>query len=139
VAAQTAQGLAKGGTDYKTSLDERVRSGSDLMMRINEAQQALDQFKPGMGAETRLNAARAAQAMGLPDSLVARINSGDVSAKQEFMKLAAQQAMESLKQSMGGTGRITQAEFKVFQAEQPEHRARPEGHRENLRLLAPRV
>jgi len=33
--------------------------------------------------------------------------------------LAAQTAMESLKQAMGGSGRITQAEFKVFQQNNP--------------------
>jgi hypothetical protein len=119
VAQATAEGLNKGGVDYKNSLDERVRSGADLMMRVNEAQQALEQFKPGMGAESRLNVARAAQAIGLPDDLVKRINAGDISAKQEFMKLSAQQAMESLKQSMGGAGRIAQAEFKVFQQNNP--------------------
>jgi hypothetical protein len=72
-----------------------------------------------MGAEARLNAARAAQMLNAPEGLVTALNGGDVSAKQEFMKLAAQQAMETLKQSMGGSGRITQAEFKVFQANNP--------------------
>jgi hypothetical protein len=55
----------------------------------------------------------------MPDSVVQKINNGDVAAKQEFMKLSAQQAMESLKQSMGGAGRIAQAEFKVFQQNNP--------------------
>lgn len=121
VAQAEAEALNKGGVDYKTALDERVRSGGDLMLRINEAQNALDQFRPGMGADTRLLVARAAQALNLPDSLVTRINQGDVSAKQEFQKLAAQQAMESLKQAMGSTGggRISQYEFKVFQQNNP--------------------
>jgi hypothetical protein len=119
IAQSTAEALNKGGVDYKNGLDERVRSGADLMMRVNEAQQALEQFKPGMGAETRLQVARAAQALHMPDDLVKRINDGDVSAKQEFIKLSAQQAMESLKQSMGGTGRISQYEFKVFQQNNP--------------------
>lgn len=119
VAASTQQGLAKGGVDYKIGLDTRVQSGADLMMRINEAQKALSQFQPGMGAETRLQLARAAQMMGAGPKTVEAINNGDLSAKQEFMKLSAQQAMESLKQAMGGTGRITQAEFKVFQANNP--------------------
>lgn len=127
--ADPAQGLGakdyykpeamKAAADYGTQLNSKVGVGQDLMMRINEASQALSQFQPGMGAETRLNIARAAQAMGAPDGLVKQINQGDVAAKQEFMKLAAQQAMESLKQSMGGSGRITQAEFKVFQQNNP--------------------
>ena len=114
-----AEGLTKAGVDYKTGLDSNVSAGSDLMMRIGEARKALDQFKPGMGADTRLQVARFAQSVGLPDGLVKSINNGDVAAKQEFQKLSAQQAMESLKQAMGGTGRITQAEFKVFQANNP--------------------
>lgn len=122
VAAAKAEqeGLAKGGVDYKTALDARVQTGSDLMMRVEEARKAVDQFKPGMGADARLLAARVAQQLpGVSDDLVRKINGGDVAAKQEFQKLAAQQAMETLKQSMGGSGRITQAEFKVFQANNP--------------------
>ena len=114
-----ANDTSKTAAADKAALDVRVSTGQDLMLRVAEARQALEQFKPGMGAETRLQVARAAQAMGLPDSLVGRLNMGDVGAKQEFMKLSAQTAMESLKQAMGGSGRITQAEFKVFQANNP--------------------
>lgn len=113
------EGLAQGGVDYKNGLDASVKTGGDLMMRIAESRKAMDQFQPGMGAEARLVIARAAKAAGAPDSLVEKINQGDISAKQEFMKLSAQQAMETLKQSMGGAGRITQSEFKVFQANNP--------------------
>jgi hypothetical protein len=119
IAKSQAEGLNTGGITYKNALDTTVQTGNDLMMRIGESRKALDQFKPGMGAEARLNVARAAQAVGMPDGLVNAINAGDVSAKQEFMKLAAQQAMETLKGAMGGSGRITQAEFKVFQANNP--------------------
>lgn len=119
VAASTAQGLAKGGVDYKVGLDTRVQAGADLMSRINESEKALAQFQPGMGSETRLQLARFAQDVLQAPDLAKRINAGDISAKQEFQKLAAQQAMESLKQAMGGTGRITQAEFKIFQQNNP--------------------
>lgn len=119
IAKSQKEALNKYGVDYKNNLDQTVGVGNDLMMRVAESQDALKSFAPGMGAEARLNVARAAQALNMPDDLVVRINNGDVSAKQEFMKLSAQQAMESLKQSMGGSGRITQAEFKVFQANNP--------------------
>ncbi len=119
IAKSQAEGLNTGGIAYKNNLDTTVQTGNDLMTRIAESRKALDQFKPGMGAETRLNVARFAQAIGAPDGLVSAINAGDVSAKQEFMKLSAQQAMETLKSAMGGSGRITQAEFKVFQANNP--------------------
>lgn len=103
----------------KGKLDDEVINGQALMLRIGEANDALKNFKPGMGSEARLTAARTAQALGLPDSIVTRINNGDVAAKQEFVKLSAQTAMESLKQAMGSSGRITQSEFKVFQANNP--------------------
>jgi hypothetical protein len=119
IAKSQAEGLNTGGITYKNNLDTTVQTGNDLMTRIAESRKALDQFKPGMGAETRLNVARAAQAVNAPDWMVGAINAGDVSAKQEFQKLAAQQAMETLKSAMGGSGRITQAEFKVFQQNNP--------------------
>jgi hypothetical protein len=119
IAKSQAEGLNTGGIAYKNSLDTTVQTGNDLMTRIAESRNAMEQFKPGMGAEARLNAARAAQALGMPDGLVNAINAGDVSAKQEFQKLSAQQAMETLKSAMGGSGRITQAEFKVFQQNNP--------------------
>jgi hypothetical protein len=100
-------------------INDRVRVGQDLMARVDEARKALTGFQPGMGADARLQAARFAQAVGLPDAIVQRINLGDVGAKQEFEKLTAQMAMESLKQAMGGSGRITQAEFKVFKDNNP--------------------
>lgn len=103
----------------KEKLDSDVVNGQALMLRVGEARDAMSQFQPGMGANARLTAARAAQALGLPDSIVTRLNNGDVAAKQEFVKLSAQTAMESLKQSMGSAGRITQAEFKVFQENNP--------------------
>lgn len=114
-----ASNRAVSAGDYGKALDEKVQTGNDLKARMQEARGLLTQFNPGMGAETRLNIARFAQSMGAPDSLVERINQGDVSAKQEFVKLSAQTAMESLKQAMGGSGRITQSEFKVFQANNP--------------------
>lgn len=126
LALSTQQGLAKGGVDYKNALDQTVQVGNDLMMRIGESREALKSFTPGMGAESRMQVARAADALGMPDALVKRINAGDLAAKQEFTKLAAQQAMESLKQAMGGSGRITQAEFKVFQANNPNIELQPD-------------
>jgi hypothetical protein len=114
-----AEGLNTGGIAYKNGLDTTVQTGNDLMTRIAESRRALDQFKPGMGAESYLNVARAAQAAHMPDGLVKAIAGGDVASIQEFQKLSAQQAMETLKSAMGGSGRITQAEFKVFQQNNP--------------------
>lgn len=114
-----ATDTAKSAADYKGKLDDTVSVAQDLQSRMAASKDALSQFTPGMGSETRLQIARAARAMGASDSLVNRINDGDIGAKQEFMKLSAQTAMESLKTALGGSGRITQAEFKVFQAANP--------------------
>lgn len=100
------------------ALNERVRSGSDLMQRIGESRDAMTKFKAGAGKETRLQVAQMAQAIGLPDATVGKIAGGDIGAMQEFQKLAVSQAMEALKQTMatdnGMGGRMTQAEFQQF-------------------------
>ncbi len=110
---------AKNMAAYEQGLNGRVSSGQDLMMRIDESRKALSKFQAGGGMEVRQQLAKFAQAFGAPTSVVDRIGGGDLSAAQEFQKLSAQQAMEALKQAMGGSGRISQAEFKVFQANNP--------------------
>jgi len=112
--SESATNFAK----YEDGLNARVKEGQDLMMRIEESQNALKNFRAGAGADTYMAAAKVAQAMGFND-LADKMAGGDLSAAQEFSKLAVQQAMEQLKQSMGGAGRIAQAEFKVFQANNP--------------------
>lgn len=114
---QTAQG--KAASDYSSALNDRVRQGSDLNMRLQESVKALQNFQTGGGKETRSQLAQAAQAIGAPDGVVNGIAGGDLGSMQEFKKLAVQQAMEQLKVAMGGAGRIAQAEFKVFQANNP--------------------
>jgi hypothetical protein len=109
----------KNFADYEKGLNERVNTGGDLMMRIKESRDALSKFQAGGGMDTRAQVAKYAQAVGLPDSVVNKIAGGDIAAAQEFQKLSAQQAMETLKQAMGAGGRITQAEFKVFQSNNP--------------------
>lgn len=110
---------AEAAVSYGTDLANRVSEGQDLMSRVAEMRKALENFKPGMGAETRLNLARAASAVGVPDDVVQKIAGGDVSALQEFDKISAQTALQAVKQAMGSSGRITQAEFKVFLQNNP--------------------
>lgn len=114
-----ATGAGKNMADYEKGLNDRVSTGSDLMMNIEESRNALQKFQAGGGTETRVGLAKAAQAIGAPTKLVDSIAGGDLSAAQEFQKLSAQQAMENLKKAIGGSGRITQAEFKVFQQNNP--------------------
>ena len=113
------KGSAESMVAYEKGLNERVQQGSDLMMRVSEARDALKNFKPGGGAEQYKTLAETAQAAGLPQALVDKMAGGNLAAVQEFQKLSAQQAMEQLKQAMGGAGRISQYEFRVFQDNNP--------------------
>lgn len=111
--------LATNFANYEKGLNERVQQGSDLNMRLQESRKALENFRAGGGAETRAQLAQIAQAMNLPDKVVNGVAGGDLASMQEFKKLAVQQAMEQLKQSMSGSGRISQMEFKTFQDANP--------------------
>lgn len=101
-----------------SGLNDRIRSGSDLMSRIGESRDAMKNFTSGGGKETRADLAQTAQALGLPDKVVNGIAGGDLTSMQIFQKLATTQAMETLKQTMatdgGQAGRMTQAEFQQF-------------------------
>jgi hypothetical protein len=122
--------LAADAGAYKGTLDDRVRQGADLNMRLQESVGALQKFRAGGGAETRAQLASLAQAIpGVSQDTVNKIAGGDLGAMQEFNKLATQQAMEQLKQAMGGAGRISQAEFKVFQANNPNLSTDPDAIR----------
>jgi hypothetical protein len=104
--------------DYEKNLNNTIAQGRNFMNRLNTSESALDQFQPGMGAGARLQVARAAKSLGMPEDLIKGINAGDIASKQVFQKLAVQQAMEALKQDMQ-SGRITQAEFQIYQDNLP--------------------
>jgi len=114
---------------YITNVDNKVNQGAELNMRMQESIKALEQFRAGGGAETRAKLASMAQAIGAPKDVVSGIAGGDLASMQVFNKLAVQQAMETLKSSMDGAGRIAQAEFKVFQANNPNLSTDPEAIR----------
>lgn len=113
-----AEAQAGNAATASAALNERVRTGEDLMSRLAESREAMKNFQAGGGKETRLKVAQMAQAIGMPDSTINKIAGGDIAAMQEFQKLAVSQAMESLKQTMatdnGLGGRMTQAEFQQF-------------------------
>lgn len=113
------KGRAENMVKYEDGLNSRVAEGSNLNMRLQESLKAMENFQNGGGKETRARLGQLAQAFNMPDSVVNGVAGGDLASMQEFNKLAVQQAMEVLKSSMGGAGRIAQAEFKVFQANNP--------------------
>ena len=113
-----AETSSTNAANYEKTLNDTVDVGNKLMYRLNESEKALQTFKSGWGAGDRLNAARIAKTLGADDATINVINGGDIAGKQVFAKLAVQQAMEALKQDMN-SGRITQAEFKIYQDNLP--------------------
>lgn len=115
---------AKNAGAYRSALNERVSSGQDLMMRVGESERLLKDFQAGGGEGVRVQLAQAAQAVGAPQGIVDGIARGNLGSAQAFQKIVVSQAMEALKQAMStssgtGAGRITQAEFKIFQSANP--------------------
>lgn len=113
------KGRAENMVKYESNMNDRVAEGGNLNMRLQESLKAMENFDNGGGKETRARLGQLAQAFGMPDKVVNGVAGGELASMQEFNKLAVQQAMETLKASMGGAGRIAQAEFKVFQANNP--------------------
>lgn len=125
-------GRATNMVEYEKGLNSRVTEGSNLNMRMQQSIEALDKFRAGGGAETYQKLAQVAQGLGMPSDVVNGLMGGGpgaLAASQVFNKLAAQEAMETLKQSMGGAGRIAQAEFKVFQQNNPNISTDPDAIR----------
>lgn len=106
---------------YATELDDAVKNGNVLMQTIQEAREAQQNFKAGGGASVYAHIAQVAQAFGAPNDLVDRIANGDLSASQEFGKIANNFVMGQLRQSLQGIGgsRINQQEFAAFTKNNP--------------------
>lgn len=106
---------------YQTELDDSVKTGNNLMQTIQEAKEAQQNFKPGGGAGTYAHIAQIAQAFGAPNEMVDKIANGDLSASQEFGKIANNFVMGQLRQSLQGVGgsRINQQEFEAFTKNNP--------------------
>lgn len=91
-----AQGFQKMGE----SINGRLSESQALLQRISESRDALTRFKAGGGNDTRLGMAQTAQGLGMPTTIVDRIAGGDLSAVQEFQKFAAQEALQTMQQSL---------------------------------------
>jgi len=113
-------GDAKNMATYREQLNNRVREGGALNLQLQEAVNDMQLFQSGGGKELRAAAAQKLQAIPwVPQSMIDKVAGGDLGAMQEFQKLAASRAMDTLKASMAGQGRVTQNEFKIFQAVNP--------------------
>lgn len=112
---------AKDMAGYQQKVDQTVTDWSNIMRTTQEAQKALQDFKPGGGAGVYAHAAQLAQAVGAPQSLVDRLGNGDISAGQEFQKLMVDSTMSRIRVALEGIGgsRINQQEFEHFQQNNP--------------------
>ena len=102
----------KPGLDYSTgaaqsfqkmgdNINSHVSESQALLQRIAQSRDALARFQSGGGAEVRAQLAQYAQAIpGMPQGVVDRLAGGDLSAVQEFQKFAAQEALQTMQQSL---------------------------------------
>jgi hypothetical protein len=76
--------------DYQKDLTNRVAGGTQIDLRLNEAENLMKQFKPGAGARTYVDIAQKLQAIGAPQDLVDKVAKGDLAAAQSMNKFIAQ-------------------------------------------------
>ena len=87
--------------DYQKDLTGRVGGAIQVDSRINEAEQLMNQFKPGAGARAYADIAQRLQAIGAPQDLVDKVAGGDLSATQSFNKFIAQAVTSGIGQLQG--------------------------------------
>ena len=75
---------------YQEDLTNRVAGGTQIDMRLNEAENLMKNFKSGAGARTYVDIAQKLQAIGAPQDLVDKVAKGDLSAAQSMNKFIAQ-------------------------------------------------
>jgi hypothetical protein len=115
---------AKTGQDYAASLNDQANAAVQGKRTLSEMQNLLQGFEPGKGAPILSGLGSAAVAMGVsPDTVtqLTNVNPGDAEA---FQKGTAALAGEAAKQV---TNRVTQTEFKVFLANNPNWMMTPQG------------
>lgn len=87
---------------YSANLNNRVQISSDLIPRVQQAEEALSQIRAGGGTEGYAKFGRILQAIGAPKSLVDLVSNGNLAATQEAEKYLFQTTFSGLKQSMQG-------------------------------------
>lgn len=102
-------------TKYQERLVGKVEDARRVLMNIRDLRSLAEQIKTGGFATSRMEAARIAQGLGAPDSMVNGIANGDLAASQAFQKKVVEMAMNNLRQALGGQGRITEMEFNKFE------------------------
>lgn len=94
---------AKNLAEKGKALSGQVAESQDLLKRIDESRQAMTQFKAGGGTETRTEVAKALQGLPfvtVPQSIIDKVSGGSLDAAQTFQKYAAQEALQTMRQSL---------------------------------------
>lgn len=115
-----AEARAADMAKYQQNLDDTVNNGRALMMNIQEARDAMKNFKPGAGATMFMHIGQVAQFFGASPDLIHRIIGGDLGAMQEFQKLMVNTTTGQMKQQIGVNGtRYSQMELQTFMQNNP--------------------
>jgi hypothetical protein len=96
----TTPGVSNFG-EYQKDLTNRVAAGTQIDMRLNEAEDLMSKVKTGAGTRAFANVAQKLQAIGASRALVDKAAGGDLSAIQSLNKFIAQSVTSSIGQMSG--------------------------------------
>jgi hypothetical protein len=88
-------------SEYQKDLTNRVAAGTQIDMRLNEAEDLMSKVKTGAGTRAFADVAQKLQAIGAPQALVDKAAGGDLSAVQSLNKFIAQSVTSSIGQMSG--------------------------------------
>ncbi len=104
--------------DAEKQIQQNARGAVVVQQRLDEAADALKNFKTGPGTETMSKLASLAKFFGRDDLASTMLgNPGSkeaFSSAQEFVKLMVPNSLELLRNTLGGQGRITNLEVEQF-------------------------
>jgi hypothetical protein len=115
---------AKTGQDFATDLNAKATDALAGKRTLSEMQNLLQGFEPGKGAPILSGLGSAAVAMGVSPETVTQLTNVNPGDAEAFQKGTAALAGEAAKQV---TNRVTQTEFKVFLANNPNWMMTPQG------------
>jgi hypothetical protein len=127
---QTTAGAAfqgdqgKAGVAYGTQINADGENALQGKRTLSEMGNLLQGFTPGAGAPVLQALGSVAQAMGVPEDKVTSLTGMNVGDTQAFQKGTANLAAEAAKQM---TNKVTQQEFKVYLANNPNWMMTPTG------------
>lgn len=114
--AASQEGFGKAGVEYANTINADAENALQGKRTLSEMGNLLQGFNPGQGAPVLSSIGAVAQALGVPESTVEKYTHMNVGDTQAFQKGTANLAAEAAKQM---TNKVTQQEFKVYLANNP--------------------